>query len=76
MIFQVDGSLCVRKRLGAAPSRRPRRTFKKVLYSNDTQTEFFKWRDIAPDCNEERAICGSKGTSRNKRDSKHLQKDI
>jgi hypothetical protein len=36
------------------------RTLKKALLSNDLPTEFVKWREMAADRNQWRAICGSK----------------
>jgi hypothetical protein len=33
---------------------------KKALQSNDLPTEFAKWREIAADRNQWRAVCGSK----------------
>jgi hypothetical protein len=33
---------------------------KKALQSNDLPTEFVKWREMAADRNQWRAICGSK----------------
>jgi hypothetical protein len=36
------------------------RTLKKTLHSNDIPTEFVKWREMAADRNQWRAIGGSK----------------
>jgi hypothetical protein len=42
------------------------RTLKKALQSNDLPTEFVKWREMAADRNQWRAICGSKMPSTTK----------
>jgi hypothetical protein len=38
-------------------------SLKKALQSNDLPTEFVKWREMAADQNQWRAICGSKTPS-------------
>jgi hypothetical protein len=42
-------------------------TLEKALQSNDLPTEFVKWREMAADRNQWRAICGSKTPSLQKR---------
>jgi hypothetical protein len=39
---------------------------KKALQSNDLPTEFAKWREMAADRNQWRAVCGSKMPSATK----------
>jgi hypothetical protein len=42
------------------------RTLKKELFGNDLSTEFAKWREIAADRNQWRAVNGSKIPSASK----------
>jgi hypothetical protein len=42
------------------------RTLKQALQSNDLPTEFVKWREMAADRNQWRAVCGSKMPSATK----------
>jgi hypothetical protein len=49
---------------------------KKALQSHDLSTEFVKWRDIAADRNQWRAVCGSKMPSASKETSTFSRQDI
>jgi hypothetical protein len=49
---------------------------KKALQSNDIPTEFVKWREMAADRNQWRAVCGSKMPSATKETPKSSRQDI
>jgi hypothetical protein len=50
--------------------------FEKALQSNDLPTEFVKWREMAADRNQWRAICGSKMPSAIKATPTSSRQDI
>jgi hypothetical protein len=52
------------------------RTPKNALQSNDLPTEFIKWRDIAADRNQWRAICDSKMPNATKETPTSSRQDI
>jgi hypothetical protein len=52
------------------------RTLIKVLLSNDLPTEFVKWREMAADRNQWRAVCGSKIPSSTKEKPTSSRQDI
>jgi hypothetical protein len=52
------------------------RTLKKALQGNDLPTEFVKWREMAADRNQWRAICGSKMPSATKETPASSRHDI
>jgi hypothetical protein len=52
------------------------RTLKKALQSNDLPIEFVKWRELASDRNQWRAICGSKTPSTTKETPTFSRQDI
>jgi hypothetical protein len=52
------------------------RTLKKALQRFDLPTEFVKWREMAADQNQWRAVCGSKIPSATKETPTSSRQDI
>jgi hypothetical protein len=56
--------------------RTMKKALQKALLSNDLPTEFVKWREMAADRNQWRAICGSKAPSTTKETPTSSRQDI